>query len=740
MGRWDKLIAWILGIASSIIYLLTMEPSVSFWDCGEFIATSQGLQVEHPPGAPTYNLLAHCLMLMAGGNIAMLAWWSNALSAIAGGATVGFLYATIVRMTNKRSLASGRPLDVHKWSVSIGAAVGSLCYLFCDTAWFSATESEVYSLATLFAAVMVWAAVVGSPIYICGETPTHNARRWVLLIALIAGLSVGVHLMALLALPAVAVILIGGQWKRFFRGWRTLRLTLAIVFFFAIGFSTYCIVPIRAAAKPEICYGDPSTKKGFASYVKRDQYAKAPLWPRSWRMRPGDEQKYASWRGKGGDVQLLVGYQMGYMYFRYLMWNFCGRFNDRQGFGGLQNGQFITGIPPLDALIVGSGKTPPQSIGGAGHNRYFMLPLILGIVGAIYQCRRHRKAFYATLTLFLMGGIVLGIYMNHPIYEPRERDYAYILSFYAFSVWIAFGAIGICNWRPAVSKRLNTFRIFQRNTESGTHRHRSWGSILLLVIPGLMAWQNWDDHDRSGRFIAYDTAANILNSCDSNAILITYGDNDTFPLWYAQQVEGIRKDVTVANVNLRGGRRWLEGELMENNWQRPVYFSNYMRDAYGPHFKGHLQLEGMCFRLCQEECDTIGVESFYEKNINQTIHWHNPDKAYIDPVGRQFIEYYWRNVLLLAERLVADDEAIRATNILDHTYAQLPTDVLSDKRLIRDIAYAYRNAGQQARYDEITKAMKSRIAEEQKYYNSIRTSLRQYVTNNYTLPSDFWND
>ena len=729
MGRWDKLIAWLLGIASSIIYLLTMEPSVSFWDCGEFIATSQGLQVGHPPGAPTYNLLAHCLMLMAGGNIAMLAWWSNALSAIAGGATVGFLYATIVRMTNKRSLASGRPLDVHKWSVSIGAAVGSLCYLFCDTAWFSATESEVYSLATLFAAVMVWAAVVGSPIYICGETPTHNARRWVLLIALIAGLSVGVHLMALLALPAVAVILIGGQWKRFFRGWRTLRLTLAIVFFFAIGFSTYCIVPIRAAAKPEICYGDPSTKKGFASYVKRDQYAKAPLWPRSWRMRQGEEQRYASWRGKGGDVQLLVSYQMGYMYFRYLMWNFCGRFNDRQGFGGLQNGQFITGIPPLDALLVGSVETPPQSIGGTGHNRYYMLPLILGIVGAIHQCRRHRKAFYATLTLFLVGGALLGIYLNHPVYEPRERDYAYILSFYAFAMWIAFGCIWLIEQANAVG----------RNSQWKS-RIAKMLSPTLLIVAALMAWQNWDDHDRSGRYIAHDTAANMLNSCENGAILVTYGDNDTFPLWYAQQVEGIRRDVTVANVNLRGGRHWLDHKLTENGWRHPVYFSNYMRDYYGERFSGRLSLEGMCFRLYPEECDPVGVETFYDKCINGSITWHNPEKTYVDPIGRQFIEYYWRNVLQLASQLTADGDTLRATHVLEVTTEQLPIAILADKMLIRDIARAYKNADRPEQYYKITNILRRRVAEEEKYYQSVRPSLRQYVASNYSLPSDFWND
>ena len=732
-----------LGVAATAVYLVTLEPTVSFWDCGEFIATSYGLQVGHPPGAPTYNLLIHCLMLLAGGNTEMLAWWSNALSAIAGGATVGLLYATIVRMSaaaKQKSTAAANSGEGETESTerSIGAAVGSLCYLFCDTAWFSATESEVYSTATFFASVIVWASLRADESLADGKDGV--AQRWLLLASLMTGLGVGVHQLVLLALPSAAVTLIsvgrakqaiarvkkGGASAKKQTLARWIRAAVAMGFFFVLGLSTYCTVPMRAATKPEICYGEPATKDGFADYVKREQYAKAPLWPRSWRMRPDEAQRYAEWRGKGGDLQLLAGYQLGYMYMRYLMWNFSGRFNSRQGVGGLQNGQFITGIPPVDALIVGTGRTPPQSIGGKGHNRYFMLPLLLGIYGAYAQWSRRRKAFWSTLTLFLTGGIVLGLYINHPIYEPRERDYAYILSFYAYTVWIAFGAIDIST-----------------KTRKLTGQKRGLSSALaatLMAVPALMAWQNWDDHDRSGRYTALDTAANMLNSCEKDAILITYGDNDTFPLWYAQQVAGIRRDIKISNVNLSGGQSWLGGELAANAWRRPVYFSSYMRDYYGRAFERHLRLEGMCYRLCAEECDTIGVEEFYNLCTEGKIAWHILEGTHIDPIGHQFIEQYWDNVLKVASRLTTNGDTRRTKKLLATTERQLPVTILANKRLVRDIGRAYRDAGEAERYGEITVALKETIATETEYYNSIRRSLSEYVARNYRLPTDFWDD
>ena len=733
MNKIDKLIALSLGLIGSVVYLLTLEPSVSFWDCGEFIATSYALQVGHPPGAPTYNLLAHCLMLLAGDNSSLLALFSNALSALAAGTTVGLLYSIILMLAQPQE---SKTQLTTRWA----ALVGSLCYLFCDTAWFSATESEVYSLATCFAAAMVWASLRW---YRAPDSPRRH--RWILLLALLAGLSVGVHQLALLALPSVALVFLFSFLREKKLGKLPTKRTLATLIllallFFSLGLSTYAIVPIRAAAKPEICYGDPSTAEGFARYLQRDQYEKAPLWPRRWRHHANDAELYAQWSDKAGDLQLLTTYQFGYMYLRYLLWNFSGRFNDRQGFGGMQNGQFITGLPLVDDLIVGSSARPPSDAAGKSHNRYFALPLLLGILGAVHQCRRHRRAFFVTLTLFLMGGIVLGFYMNHPVYEPRERDYAYILSFLAFAIWIAFGALWIL---VKALKRADTQALKHSSIQASKHssiqaiKHSTF--LLLLAVPALMAFQNWDDHDRSHRHTAFDVASNMLNSCDQDAILITYGDNDTFPLWYAQQVEGIRPDITIANVNLKGGWYWLRQTLLDNGFRRPVFFSKYMHDYNGDGFNGHLQLTGLCYRLTDIPCDTLDTETFLH-NAQHHIRWHNPSGVHLDHISRQFIETYWRSVAMVAERLSLEGDNKKAATLLTTTEAQLPLTCVADRYLLRDISHAYLVAGQSARHDAVIKLLKEKIADDTRYYLSVRPRLRQHVASLYTLPDDFWND
>ncbi len=711
----DNLIATMAAVVASIVYLLTMEPTVSFWDCGEFIATSYGLQVGHPPGAPTYNLLAHVLMLLACGDAMLVAPLSNALSSIAAGATVGLLYSTIMMLAEPHE---GRSRLATRWA----ALAGSLCYMFCDTAWFSATESEVYSLATCMAALMLWAALKW---YRSTDARRH---RWLLLIALVAGLGIGVHQLTLLVLPSVALIVIFALWRSPKRHpiARVARLLCLAALFFAMGLSTYAIVPIRAAANPQICYGEPSTATGFEKYIKRDQYTKAPLWPRSWRKNETNADQYEYWQGKGGDLQLMASYQFGYMYVRYLLWNFSGRFNDRQGFGGLQNGQFITGLPLIDDLLVGSSATPPQDMAGRSRNRYFAIPLLLGIVGAIHQCRHRRRAFFVTLTLFLMGGIVLGFYMNHPVYEPRERDYAYILSFFAFAVWIAFGA----KWTVTAMQEMKS-RKLKKPASLAAY-------LLVAAVPALMGCQNWDDHSRHHRFTAHDIAANMLNSCDQNAILITYGDNDTFPLWYAQQVEGIRLDVTIANVNLNGGWRWLTPTLNANDYKRPVFFSRYMRDYYGKQFPGRLQMTGLCYRLCPTPCDSIDCEAFCRHAMND-ISWHDISSVHIDPISRQFIEAYWRSVVQVARQLVLDWKDTQAIQLLAATDRQLPIAIIADKTILRDIAQVYHAAGCADKYEETMRILKGKIATDERYYRRIRPHLRHYAEQYYLLPDDFWN-
>ena len=690
--------------------MLTIEPTSSFWDCGEFIATSYGFQVGHPPGAPTYALLAHCFMLLAGGNVAFLAWWSNALSALAGGLTVGFLYSSIVmlaamvwRSDPDRSLSSA--------IVRMGAAVGALCYLFCDTAWFSATESEVYSLSMLFSATIIWAMLRWQ-----SSTDRSKAPRWFLLVALLLGLSVGVHQLSLLTLPVLLLIYVFGVRERRAslsrRRNRSLLLRvipLALVFF-ALGLSTYVIVPIRAAAGTPINYVTSTGIDGFRRYVSRDRYDKAPLWPRSWRMSNDEEHRYALWRGKGGDFQLLVSYQMGYMYLRYLMWNFSGRFNDTQGFGSLQNGQFITGIPFIDRFLVGTSASPPESVAGPSHNVYFMLPLLLGIVGAFWLYGRRRRAFWITLVMFLMGGLVLGIYLNHPVYEPRERDYAYILSFYAFAVWVGFGAVALLDKVARFPRRWPIMVL----------------SLLLLGVPSLMAQQNWDDHNRAHRYVARDAAASMLNSCDRDAILVTYGDNDTFPLWYAQYVEQVRPDVEVLNVNLTGGFRNLQSRLASNSWRRPVYFSHYTFNHYGRFFPSQLRLDGNCYRLFPQTSDSLGVEEFY-CHLRDSIRWHPVDNVYLDPISRQFIDQYWFDILKLVNALVSSGDSARAREVLDLTAASLPVSVISNHYLACDVIDAYRLSGDSVTASRLAAARRSELEKCLAYYNTIRRSELRYI-------------
>ena len=530
----------LLSTFATAVYLLTMDHSVSWWDCGEFIATGWTLGVGHPPGAPAYQLLAHLFMLLSFGNPLWVAPLSNALSALCGGLTVGLLGITL-RELRVRPLA---------------AVVGALCYLFCDTAWFSAVESEVYALAMLCCALEVYLAL--------RYRHTGNGRL-LLLLALTAGLGLGVHLMTLLVLPAIVVLIVARRPR--------LRLLAMALPFFLLGLTPYAIVPIRAQAQPTINeYGD-----NFKQYITREQYAKAPLYPRMWRER--DSLNWNTWNAGRtdllGNTVYYTTYQLGYMYGRYLMYNFIGRENLKHR-----------------------------------HVVLFVLPFLLGVWGLLIHRRRSRRNFWTVMMLFLFGGVLLNIYLNHPCYEPRERDYVYVLSFYAFAIWIGLGADALAGYR----------------------RWR-W---LMLLAPLTLALGNWSDHDRSRCHSVHDIAAAHLESCDSGAILITLGDNDTFPLWYLQQVEGLRTDVSIYNLGLTGWRNILE-ILANNNFQRPVYVSHYFYQRYARLFPGRLRCEGFCWQLMPSEgYDLTPI-------IHDGIEWHITDHEYIDPIATSFLTIWEHN-------------------------------------------------------------------------------------------------
>ena len=562
VNRHDALLVFLLSLA---VYLLTMDRSVSWWDCGEFIATGYGLQVGHPPGAPFYQLVTHCFMLLSFGNPMWVAPLSNFVSVLCGALTVMLLYKTLLLLIHRSSFI------IHH--SKLAAAVGAACYLFCDTAWFSAVESEVYSMAMLFCSLTVWLML---------RWEQRGDDRLLLLIGLLLGLGVCVHLMTLLVTPFLLWILV--RKIRSLGSLRSLRSLCLAIPFFLLGLSPYAIIPIRAAANPPINEGNPAAYEDFKKYFSREQYAKAPLYPRMWRER--DASHWDEWGGDSpslwGNVKYYATYQFGYMYCRYLMYNFIGRENFKWGF-----------------IVL------------------FILPFLLGMWGMWCHRRRCRGDFRAVLLLFLFGGIILNLYLNHPCYEPRERDYAYVLSFYAFAVWIGIGAASLLE------------------------KHHRWLTALIFLAPLLMAVGNWSDHDRSRCHSVHDISMAHLQSCDHGAILFTYGDNDTFPLWYLKYVENQRPDMDVYNINVSGFRKVMQ-VMEDNNFRRPVYFSQYAYDRLKDFYPGRLRCEGFCWRLLPTTEGAVDTEPL-RRHIADSIQWHITNREYLPNVSRSFLRIWKDN-------------------------------------------------------------------------------------------------
>ena len=549
-----------------------MDRSASWWDCGEFIATGWGLQIGHPPGAPFYQLVTHCFMLLSFGNPMWVAPLSNFVSVLCASCTVLLLYKTILLLV--------RNSKFEIQNSKLAATVGALCYLFCDTAWFSAVESEVYSMAMLFCSLTMWLML---------RWEHDGDNRKLLLVFLLLGLGVCVHLMTLLTLPVLLWIFVRGVKNSEKKHWWFWAKTMMLaILFFIIGLTPYAIIPIRASANPPINTGNPSNYERFKSYISRDQYEKAPFYPRMWREK--DNANWTHWSATDStsvtdNIVYYASYQLGYMYFRYFMYNFIGRTN-------------------LHWHLV----------------MPFVLPFLLGIWGLWHHRKRKCGDFRMILLLFLFGGVLLNLYLNHPCYEPRERDYVYVLSFYAFAIWIGIGGA----------------EIEERLKKEG----EKW-KYLLLLAPLLMAMSNWSDHDRHNCHSVHDISLNHLQSCDHDAILFTLGDNDTFPLWYLQQVEHRRTDIAIYNVNLIGYDAFYS-ILGDNIFHRPVYFTHYAYERFKKQFPGLFRCEGFCWRLLP---DTLGVDDSepLRRHIADSIHWDIDNCEYVNHVSRGFLKIWERN-------------------------------------------------------------------------------------------------
>lgn len=750
---------WLVFLVAACTYIATIEPTASFWDCGEFLATANKLEVGHPPGAPFFMIVARVAGAFVGPENVPVA--INILSALCSAFTILFLFWSITHMALKLARRDGAEEPGNGGLIAVlgSGVVGALAYTWSDSFWFSAVEAEVYSMSSLFTAVVFWAILKWE-----SEADRPHNKRWLVLIAYLLGLSIGVQLLGLLCIPAVALVYyfkkytptargvfyamvisalilgtiqsiiipgvakVAGSFELLFvnsfglpfntgnivygilligllvfalrwtqqRGkdiWNTVVLGVSMVL---VGYSTYAMIVVRSTANPPIDENNPENVFNLVSYLNREQYGDRPLlsgqfwdspttdsdswkdgtpvytatwtvlkgrqrvkvfydswsaehfvegkaglaieekyvitdprkksevayepqftmlFPRMYSSQKGHPDAYKEWSnfkgtplrtigrdGKpeiihkptmGENLRFFADYQVNWMYWRYFLWNFAGRQNDVQGHGNIVDGNWLSGFSFIDAQRLGNQDEVPANMeNNKGKNRLYLLPLLLGVIGFVYQLVRHARDWTIVLLLFFFTGIAIVIYLNQTPYQPRERDYAYVGSFYAFAIWIGLGVFALYDSARRITARELGYAVggafalgmlkFLVESIGGDDRSVSFsiftmaalgggalgGFFLLgrvarsetlqallatavgLVVPVVMAAEEWDDHDRSHRTPARDLASDYLNSCAPNAILFTNGDNDTFPLWYAQEVEGIRTDVRVVNLSL----------------------------------------------------------------------------------------------------------------------------------------------------------------------------------------------
>jgi len=660
--KWNTLLGWAVFAIALLTYTLTLEPTVSAWDCGEYIATSVKLEVGHPPGAPLFQMLG-AFFAMFTSEVSQIAQMVNFMSALASAFTILFLFWTITILASKALLKTGELNQSNRLAILGSGIVGALTYTFSDSFWFSAVEGEVYAMSSFLMALLFWLGLRW-----VHELEQPRGNKWLVLICFVTGLSFGVHILSLLVIPAIVLLYFFKKFKkptvqttaiatvgavlvlafvfkflfpftlRFFSaselffvntiglpynsgtliaalvliglfvfGLRYTRknnqvhantLVLSILFIM-IGFSSWMMLPIRANANTTINENNPSSARELLAYYNREQYGDAnvfygnyysfshnreqdastpyrddkpkyeqkngkyeivntyknvlPNWsdkhkgfiPRM--VNPASEKMYKAIAGIPQNssrrptfienMHFMFSYQFGYMYGRYFMWNFVGRQNDTQGNLDLENGNWLSGIDFVDEIRLGSQqKLPAVVLENKGRNTYYFLPLILGIIGLLYHLKQDKNRFYTLAIFFAFTGFAIIFYTNPRPFEPRERDYAVVGSFYIFAIWAGFGVLALYEYFKHLANK-KTIAITST-------------VVALFAVPVLMATQNWDDHDRSNRYTTRLNAMSYLESCDPNAILFTIGDNDTFPLWYLQEVEGIRKDVKLVNTSL----------------------------------------------------------------------------------------------------------------------------------------------------------------------------------------------
>lgn len=683
----NNLAGWATFLLSAVVYILTTEPSASFWDCGEFILSAYKMEVGHPPGAPLFMMIANLFTQFAFGNTANVAVMVNVMSALAAAATIMFLFWTITHIARRMIVGRKGEPSVGQTVAIIGAGlVGALAYTFTDTFWFSAVEAEVYALSSLMTAVVVWAILKWEEV-----ADQKGNERWLVFIAYMMGLSIGVHILNLLTIPALVfvyyfrktekvttkglvvstlvsgvlilflnsivipyttqvgawfdrmlnsvglpvnvgfaiyvVVLFAalgvGVWFTQKRGMKLANLIVTCLTVILIGYSSYASVVIRAAAGTPMNSNDPDNPYALLYLLNREQYEAQPIltgvsyaapisdvkyrtkyyvndegryvgertvagyeypsefktiFPRMWSSNEKHIEGYKSWgqvKGRrvryGGEVytvptfgenlRYFFDYQLNFMYWRYFLWNFVGRQSDNQTVGEITDGNWLSGVKPIDEAMLGPQDNLPDSMASnKGRNCYYFLPFILGLVGLLWQLGKNPRYFTVVLWLFVMMGVALIVYFNSPPGEARERDYVYAGSFYAFCMWIGFGVLALTEWLGKLLKKSEVAPAVV-------------ATVVCLGVPTILAAENWDDHDRSGRYVMRDMGYNYLQTLLPNSIIINYGDNDSYPMWYNQEVEGIRPDVRIMNQSYLGGGWYVEQMRQRLNESDALPFS-----------------------------------------------------------------------------------------------------------------------------------------------------------------------
>jgi len=650
-------------LVTLVIYWMTVQPSVSFWDCGEFIAASYYLQVPHPPGAPFFLILGNIFSKIpflenVGYKINLISVFSSALSVL-------LLYLVAVKLIN--IFKGKKPVTVFDAIATYtAAAIGALSLAFSDTFWFNGAEAEVYAFSTLLVAAITYLILRWHE-----RADNKDSEKYILAIAYLVGLSTGVHLMSVLAaVPVVMVIffrkylddeealkktgyillvhagivlvlalvwwsgetsttpptgeeykdfdtkfklmfvgisaiIMGIYWKKVFNknsfylpiiiggialfatypgvvkylpslmtaigkenifveiiffvvilallGYavhysiKNSKPTLHTVFmsaiFILIGFTTFSMVIIRANQNPPMNENEPNTFPELEKYLNREQYGDFPTFKRRFSSEPHQQGVFTNYPS---DLSFFYNYQMNHMMTRYWLWNYAGREGWVQDDGA--------NIAPFNFIGNIFGKIINVKFEGNVSYSLFGIPFLIGLFGIYYHFRRDWKMASIFMVMFILLGYLTAFYQNQQQPQPRERDYFYVGAFFVFSIWIAIGVRGLVD-------------LAQKKIKKETYGSAAVLGVLVftfILIPVRMLQANYFTHDRSRNWVPWDYSYNILQSTAPNGVLFTNGDNDTFPLWYLQDVEGVRRDIKIVNLSLLN-TDWYVRQLKNND-------------------------------------------------------------------------------------------------------------------------------------------------------------------------------